>query len=168
MRFPVIATLLVLTAASTASADIPGVYDVKFEETTTNCQSPLRYTPTKLTIVVKGNTLTVDLDRTPLMVGVPAKTGAINAKSKAGSTMIEGMKGVFSVAGKVTPEGLLHLLMVGEYTTANGKPLCTQSWNVTGPKESKPAPKKTSRAAVHDREERPIMDDLVHLARVGR
>jgi hypothetical protein len=32
--------------------------------------------------------------------------------------------------------------MVGEYT-ANGKPLCTQAWTVTGPRGTKPAaPKK--------------------------
>ena len=31
-------------------------------------------------------------------------------------------------------EGLLYLVMVGEYS-ANGKALCTQSWNVSGPKK---------------------------------
>jgi hypothetical protein len=164
MRFPVIAVLVL--GVSTAHADVPGVYDVKFEETSTNCQSPLRYTPAKLTIKIKGNSLTVDIDRTPLMVGIPAKTGAINAKSKSGPTMIEGMKGIFSVAGKVTPEGLLHLVMVGEYTS-NGKPLCSQSWNVSGPKESKPA-KRSGTSSVHDRKGSPVMRDLVHLARVGR
>ena len=41
------------------------------------------------------------------------------------------MDGVFSVAGRITGEGMLSLVMVGEYQTA-GKPLCTQSWNLSG------------------------------------
>jgi hypothetical protein len=166
MRLAVIATCLVLAAASSANAEVAGTYDVKFEETSTNCSSPLRYQPQKLVIKVKGNSLTVDIDRTPPMNGLPSKTGAVNAKSRTGNTMIEGMKGVFTVAGKVTPEGLLHLVMVGEYT-ANGKPLCSQSWNVTGPRDSKPA-KKSGAAAVDHRKDGAVMDDLVHLARIGR
>ena len=43
----------------------------------------------------------------------------------------KGMDGVFSVAGRITTEGMLSLVMVGEYQTA-GKPLCTQSWNLAG------------------------------------
>lgn len=150
MRIAVIATGLVLAASSSANAEVAGTYDVKFEETSTNCNSPLRYQPQKLTIKVKGNSLKVDIDRTPEMIGLPSKTGAINAKSKSGNTMIEGMKGVFTVAGKVTPEGLLHLVMVGEYT-ANGKPLCTQAWTVTGPKDNKPAKRPAASAPVHGR-----------------
>lgn len=132
---------LVLLASSVAAADPSGVYDVKYEEVSTNCQSPLRYAPGKLTVKITGKTLSVDIDRTPLMSGI-ASEDKISAKSKSGGTMVEGMTGVFSVAGKVTKEGLLSLVMVGEYS-ANGKPLCTQSWNVNGPRNSDAKPKKT-------------------------
>ena len=157
MRTTISVILVLMALAGVAAADPTGIYDVKYEEVTTNCTSPLRYPPGKLTIKIVGNSLTVDIDRTPLMGGIPA-ADKISAKSKAGGTMVEGMTGIFSVAGKVTKEGLLHLVMVGEYS-ANGKPLCSQSWNVNGPrvdtikkkpangkatKPSKPAPKKSA------------------------
>jgi hypothetical protein len=41
------------------------------------------------------------------------------------------MDGVFSVAGRVSSDGMLSLVLVGEYQT-QGKPLCTQSWNLSG------------------------------------
>jgi hypothetical protein len=175
-----LAGVVLVFAVQTAGAQVvAGVYDVKFEEVSTNCTSPLRYTHGKLTIGQKGNSITVDIDRTPLMGGIPAKNGRVSAKSKPGGTMVEGMTGVFSVAGKVTPEGQLGLVMVGEYS-ANGKPLCTQTWNVSGPRADTPKPpKKSSKGSprtrtsdsvspVDSRERHAIMGDLVHLAGIGR
>jgi len=127
--------LLVLFAATPAFADINGTYDVKFEDVSTNCTTQkLTYKPQQISVKVKGNQVTVDIDRTPVMTGVPQKNGKVSAKSKAGETMIDGMKGVFSVAGKITNDGSLSVVMVGEYSTEQGKPLCTQSWNVSGPR----------------------------------
>jgi len=129
-RLALVATLL---AAAPAFADVGGTYDVKFEEVSTNCTTTkLAYKPQPISVKVKGNSLTVDVDRTPVMVGVPQKNGKVSAKSKPGSTMIDGMKGVFSVAGRISPEGMLQLVMVGEYSTEQGKPLCSQSWNISG------------------------------------
>lgn len=161
MRTTVYVALVLVSLTSLAAADPTGIYDVKFEEVSTNCTSPLRYPPGKLTIKLVGNTLTVDIDRTPLMSGIPA-ADKISAKSKAGGgTMVEGMTGVFSVAGKVTKEGLLHLVMVGEYS-ANNKPLCTQSWNVNGPRTDTVKPKKTSKP---QRTSASSMDELIALTR---
>ena len=56
--------LALVLVAQTASADVAGVYDVKFEEVSTNCQAPLRYPHGKLEIKVKGKTATVDIART--------------------------------------------------------------------------------------------------------
>ncbi|MGE0869339.1 MAG: hypothetical protein AB7P03_12290 [Kofleriaceae bacterium] len=132
----VIAGLSVLLVSSTVLAeDIAGAYDVKYEEVSNNCASPLRYPNGKIELKLKGTQVTIDIDRTPLMTGSAAK-GKISAKSKQGRTMVEGMDGVFSIAGKVTPEGLLAVVMVGEYS-AGGKALCTQSWNVTGTKSKR-------------------------------
>ncbi len=132
----VVLGLAVLTsmAAPAFADDSPaGTYDVKFDQVSTNCDHPLNY-PARgtLKIEVKGADLQVDIERTPLMVGKPAKSGKLSAKSpKPGHTPIQGMDGVFSVAGRITSEGMLGLVMVGEYQAA-GKPLCTQSWNLSG------------------------------------
>ncbi len=145
MRTTLAAAALVLAAtAGVASADVAGSYDVKYEEVSTNCQAPLRYPHGKLTIKVKGNAVTVDIDRTPPMQGSTGKNGKVSAKSKSGGTMIDGMNGVFSVAGKITEEGVLSFVMVGEYT-ANGRALCSQSWNVVGSKSDDPEPKKPAK-----------------------
>jgi hypothetical protein len=144
MRNPGLRTKLlaasVVVAAAVAPAradDLAGAYEVKFEQVSTNCDHPLAYPPRgSLRIELKGGDLQVDIERTPLMVGKPAKTGKISAKSKPGHTSMAGMDGVFSIAGRVTPEGLLSLVMVGEYQTS-GKPLCSQSWNLSGLKADK-------------------------------
>lgn len=128
--------LVVLAAAAPVYAEdvsVAGTYNVKFEQVSTNCTSPLAYPASgTLKIDAKAAELQVDIDRTPLMVGKINKTGKVSAKSpKPGHTPVEGMDGVFSVAGRVDPAGLISLVMVGEYQNA-GKPLCTQSWNVSG------------------------------------
>jgi hypothetical protein len=130
--------LAVVCAPSLAHADdAAGSYEVKFEQVSTNCEHPLAYPQHgSIKIEVKGSELKVDIERTPLMVGKPARTGNVNKVSarspKPGHTPIEGMDGAFSVEGRITGEdGMLSLVMVGEYQTA-GKPLCSQSWNLTG------------------------------------
>jgi hypothetical protein len=130
--------LALLATTAVAHADdlagsLSGSYEVKFEQVSSNCDHPIAY-PARGTIKieVKGADLQVDIDRTPLMVGKPTKNGKISAKSpRPGHTPIEGMDGVFSVAGRVTSDGMLSLVMIGEYQAA-GKPLCTQSWNLSG------------------------------------
>jgi hypothetical protein len=125
---------VMLAAAAPAYADdLTGSYEVKFEQVSTNCEHPLAYPlHGSLKIELKGGDVQVDIERTPLMIGKPAKPGKISAKSpRPGHTPVEGMDGVFSVAGRITSEGMLSLVMVGEYQTA-GKPLCTQSWNLSG------------------------------------
>jgi hypothetical protein len=128
--------VLLLAAAPAAADDLAGAYDVKFEQISTNCDQPLSYDlHGSLKIEIKGTDLVIDIERTPLMVGKsPKSVGAvkISAKSpKPGHTKIQGMDGVFSVAGRITADGMLSLVMVGEYQTA-GKPLCSQSWNLSG------------------------------------
>ena len=141
MRKLLLTSVALLIGVGTASADISGTYDVKFEDVSTNCTTQkITYKPQQITVKVKGNQITVDVDVTPLMSGVPQKNGKVSAKSKAGPTMIDGMNGVFSVAGRITADGSLSLVMVGEYSQAQGgKAICSQSWNVSGPRvDTKP------------------------------
>lgn len=127
----------VLATATPALADdsLAGAYNVKFEQVSTNCSSPVSYPEFgTLKIQTKGGDVQVDIERTPLMVGKAGKPGKLNVKSKPGHTPIAGMDGTFSLAGRISPEGMISLVMVGEYT-ASGKPLCTQSWNLSGTKK---------------------------------
>lgn len=126
--------LAVVTAAAPAHADdsVAGAYDAKFEQVASNCEHPIAFPQRgSIKIDIKGGDLQVDIERTPLMLGTPRKDGKINAKSRLGHTPIQGMDGVFTVAGRITPEGMLSLSLIGEYQ-AGGKPLCTQSWNLSG------------------------------------
>jgi hypothetical protein len=133
--------LAVVFAPAPAHADdLAGAYDVKFEQVSTNCEHPLAYPQHgSIKIDVKAGELQVDIERTPLMTGKPDKPDKpgkpvkVSARSpKLGHTPVEGMDGMFSVAGRITgTEGMLSLVMVGEYQTG-GKPLCSQSWNLTG------------------------------------
>ncbi|MGE0400345.1 MAG: hypothetical protein AB7T06_26760 [Kofleriaceae bacterium] len=152
----VLASVLIALAASPAAADVPGTYDVKYEQVSTNCQSPLALPHGKLEIkATKGTSITVEIAfapgfRAPIMSGSRGKNGKISAKSKLGGTTVDGMSGVFSVAGKVSPEGMLTFVMVGEYS-ASGKALCSQSWNVVGSKsEPTPAPPKGKKTSMID------------------
>jgi hypothetical protein len=140
-------TLAALCAPALAEP-VVGTYEVKYELSSNNCSSELlKFQRGELKIDVKANNLSVDIERIPLMNGAPTKVGKITAKSKpkGGHTPVSGMDGVFSVAGRVQ-NGLLSLVFVGEYFTEVGhKPLCTQSWNISGTrKDDAPvqAPKK--------------------------
>ena len=145
--FCVAGVTVMLSVASAQADPVSGSYDVKYEEISTNCgDKKLTYPHGKLSVEVKNAQLVVNIDRTPVMYGKPGASGKIKAQSRLGDTMMGGMKGVFSVSGRITPEGQLHLVMVGEYS-ADGKPLCSQTWNVTGPKADPPtrAPKRLLR-----------------------
>jgi hypothetical protein len=132
-RSAALTLVLVATVASARADDLAGAYDVKFDQVSTNCEHTITYPAHGLLkIEVKGNDMQVDIERTPLMVGKPTKNGKVSARSpRPGHTPYEGMDGVFSVAGKISPEGIVSLVMIGEYQAA-GKPLCTQSWNLIG------------------------------------
>jgi len=130
--------IVVGLAAATADAGDPaGSYQVRFEQVSSNCEHPITYPQHgALKIEVKGGNLQVEIERTPLMVGKQTRNGNISAKSRTGHTPIQGMDGLFSVTGRITSEGTLSLVMIGEYQ-ASGKPLCTQSWNLSGRRATK-------------------------------
>jgi len=139
---------VVLAVAAPARADEPvtGAFEVTFEQIGNNCEHSISYPQHgAVKIDVKGGDLQVDIERTPLMLGKPRKDGKINAKSRPGHTAVAGMDGVFTVAGRLR-EGMLSLTLIGEYQ-AGGKPLCTQSWSLSGLKAAadKPADARPKR-----------------------
>lgn len=141
-RLVAAASVLLMGLATPALADdVSGVYDVKFEEMSTNCSPPpVTYTRGKVTIEAKKS-LTVNIETIPLMAGVPAKSGKINAKTtKKLASTVQGLDGKWGVSGRVDENGVLQLVLVAEYTRQdNGKPHCTQSWNVSGVRQSSSA-----------------------------
>jgi len=135
--------VLVLFASARARADdaAAGTYDVKYTEETGDCHyMTLRAGPLK--IAVKKNTLTINIETIPQMVGVPQKNGAITAKSKLGPTVIQGADATYSTKGRIGDGGMLELVLSADYST-KGKALCTQTWKVAGVREDDAAkPKK--------------------------
>lgn len=123
-----------LLGGTAAAEEVAGVYDVKYEAMASNCPSSLSFKNGELKIEVRQKSLLVNIETVPQMIGVAdVQKGKINAATKKASpTLVEGMDGKFSVAGRVQ-SGVLQLVFVGEYST-KGKALCTQSWNITGAK----------------------------------
>jgi hypothetical protein len=136
-----LAALAAATAPAAADelAAISGKYDVKFDEMASNCTPPpVALARGVLTIEIKKNSLTINTDLIPLMAGVPAKNGKVNAKTtKLVGTTVQGLSGRYSVAGRVDDNGVLQLVLVAEYINQlTNKPYCTQSWNVGGVRKS--------------------------------
>jgi len=134
----VVVALVALGSVARADDNPGGTFDVKYEEMSNNCTNVgMTLGRGVLRIEIKTTaSLIVDIERIPIMNGVPAK-GKITAKSKLGPTSIKGLDGTFSVAGRFSgSDGVLQLVFVAEYQ-ANGKPLCTQSWNISGVKQGK-------------------------------
>lgn len=138
--------LAALLAPATALADndhaaaVAGTYDVRYEEVTSNCQNT-GIVLNRGTIEIakkRGNAITIDIERMPMMAGTATKGGRIKATSKIGKTSIQGLDGKFSTAGTVNEDRVLTVVFVAEYYL-QGKAYCTQSWNVSG--QLKPAAK---------------------------
>jgi hypothetical protein len=134
----------VVAAASPARADSAalGVYEVKYDEVANSCtqvgMSMMRGT---VTLKMKKGKLVVDIERVPTLRGKPpAKDGKVNAQSALGPSTIEGLDGKFSAVGRAS-DGVLEILFVAEYFHKR-KPYCTQSWNVSGLKQSELDKKK--------------------------
>ena len=126
--------------------EVLGVYDVRYEEVSSNCeQTSIAMSRGTIDITKKKGQIVVDIFRFPLMYGAPGKGGKVRAASKLDKSSIEGVEGKFSVAGRVA-EGLISLVFVAEYYV-DGKPLCSQTWNVSGQRstsaEKTQKPKKT-------------------------
>jgi hypothetical protein len=138
---PCVVTLAVCALAGSAFADkdpnITGTYDVKYEEVANNCTTAntgIALQRGTLKVSKKGKALNVDIQRFELMSGTQAKGGKLRATSKVGMSPIDGTTAKASVAGRVE-ESLIELVFVVEFYV-DKKPLCTESWNVTGVKKT--------------------------------
>ncbi len=142
---------VLISLVATASAQgVAGSYEAKFEEMSTNCD-PVRFTYQRSIVRVDTvkNTLKVNIETIPQMTGIPAKSGKINAKTpKKLATTIDGIDGKYHVSGRVDDQGVLELVLVAEFSRRdNGKPLCTQSWNLRGVKQAAATDTKQKKSA---------------------
>jgi hypothetical protein len=160
---PVAALLFVAALASPAVADnkVDGSYEVKFEEMSTNCDPPrFAYQRGSVKIDSAKSSLRVNIvtDLTSgatikEMNGIPGKSGKISAKTpKKLATSVQGLDGRYSVSGRVDESGVLQLVLVAEFSkTGETKTLCTQSWNLSGVRQTgEKAPDKPVKKAALD------------------
>ncbi len=114
-----------------------GAYDVKFEEIANNCaQTGMNLRKGTITLALdekkRSQRFTLSVPIAPVMYGSDPKKGKFRVKAKKSGTAIQGVKGQFSASGRVN-DGIIQFVYIAEYFT-RGKPLCTQSWNVSGAK----------------------------------
>jgi hypothetical protein len=125
------------TSASAQNKDgaaVAGTYRTKFEQVANSCSGTGMNIASAVVDVSpsKGRNLSVTIPSVPLMRGVASRGGKFRASVKRGKTAIEGVDGRFSVAGRVE-KGTIQFLFVAEYFRGT-RPLCSQSWNASGPK----------------------------------
>lgn len=131
--------LMLLSAPALADVDASGSYDASFVEIGQNCDRPpvsLRNSKLVVAVNLRKNSLTVNIETIPELIGVPERGGKIKATTlTVVPTTIQGLDGRYSIAGKVDDGGVVQLVLTAEYQRHdNHKPYCTQSWNVTGPR----------------------------------
>ena len=81
----------------------------------------------------KAKNVSVTIPSVPIMSGVVSRGGKFRAVAKRGKTATKGVDGKFSVAGRVE-KGNIQFLFIAEFFEGD-KPLCTQSWNASGPRQ---------------------------------
>jgi hypothetical protein len=145
MRQPwilLVACFAVLVGANAAGAQgkdapprVAGKYAARFEPVANNC-SKAGMSLSSATVDVsqpKERSVSVTIPSVPIMGGSVSRGGKFRAVAKRGKTAIHGVDGRFSVAGRVE-KGSIQFLFIAEYFEGD-KPLCTQSWNASGPRQ---------------------------------
>jgi hypothetical protein len=114
---------------------VAGKYSATFQEVASNCSGmgmSLRSAPIELAQSGQRN-VQVTVPGVPIMRGVVSRAGKFKAEAKRGKTATQGVDGRFSVAGRVDEKGI-QFLFIAEYYRS-GRPMCTQSWNASGPRQ---------------------------------
>ncbi len=127
-----IAVALVAMMAAPAHAERAVTFAVSYEKVAGNCRADgyafdkgevrIEGRGDKQAIVVSGSGL-------PEMKGARGKANKFKAATRAPSK-VAGVDGKFSMAGRIKGDGLQALFIIELFR--KGKPVCTQSWSVTG------------------------------------
>jgi len=123
---------LLVTADRAVAQPKNSSYAATFEEVVNNCPEN-GYKMDKGTVKIAtgaGRKITVSVDGIPDMSGGWGRSGGKFKAEARGATKSAGVDGKFSMAGRVDADGIQALFIVELYR--GDKPLCTQSWSVTG------------------------------------
>ena len=124
-------------AQGTAGAEpkVEGKYAAKFERVANNCtKAGMSLASTTVDVSQpKTRSVSVTIPAVPIMSGSVSRGGKFRAVARRGKTAIKGVDGRFSVAGRVEKRNI-QFLFIAEYFEGE-KPLCTQSWNASGPRQ---------------------------------
>ena len=119
------------TRAQSGSPETPQIYNASFEEVANSCTDMgLRLDKAKISLRRQGDIIQVAIAGVPPMTGNMRKGGSFKAEAKKASAGAKGVEGRFSATGRARARKIL-LVFVAEFYRAK-KPLCTQSWDVTG------------------------------------
>jgi hypothetical protein len=130
------------TAVADKGTDVTGTFEVKYEEVANNCTAAstgISLARGTVGVSKKAKLVVVDIERFPTMQGSQAKGGQLKAASKVGPSPIQGADVKVSIAGRVE-DGLISGVFVADYYVGK-KPLCTQSWKVSGVRKEALEPK---------------------------
>ena len=142
-RFLAAMTFALVVGAGAASAQpktgeavrVAGSYKASFSSVANNCDGVgMNIASAQVELHESaGRKVSVTIPAVPIMKGSVNRAGKFKASVKRGKTAIQGVDGRFSAAGRVAKDNL-QLLFIAEYFKGD-KPLCTQSWNASGPRQ---------------------------------
>ena len=114
---------------------VAGSYKASFSSVASNCDGVgMNISSAQVELHESaGRKVSVTIPAVPIMKGSDNRAGKFKASVKRGKTAIQGVDGRFSAAGRVAKD-TLQLLFIAEYFKGD-KPLCTQSWNASGPRQ---------------------------------
>lgn len=131
-----VAVAAVLAVAGTAAAQSESEsYDVTFESVTSNCDADAALALAKGRLVLERDSKQVTLRLAGLPVSLPALRGSQRRggklKAEATGTDARGRSQRLTASGRVEG-GTIQLLFIAELRGADGKSVCSQTWDVTG------------------------------------
>jgi hypothetical protein len=117
--------------AKAQSADVSGTYPSSFEKVIDNCQgNGMDLKSETVALAQTGKKLRVTIAALPSMAGKVSRGGKVRAELKRGETRRQGTRARYSLKGSVTSAKLQAVLIIEYYR--NSKPLCTQSFKLSG------------------------------------
>lgn len=112
------------------SAQVGGTYAASFEEVANNCDRKGKTLATaSIRVQQSDRKVSLSIPRIPILEGRLGRRGKLRADTGDRPSA----EGRFSVSGRIE-RGELHMVLIAEYYDGD-RPLCTQSWSVTGKKK---------------------------------
>ena len=131
-----VAVLLASAGSAFAQSDSTQTYAVVFEEITNSCTDAnvaMRIDKATIEVSRQKETIRVSIPNVPAMTGRLRKGGSFKAEAEKRSPTTRNVEQRFSSAGRAS-DSKVQLVFVAEFYR-DDKPLCTQSWDVTGPRK---------------------------------